>query len=97
MLPILYISMDFMSFENMSREDIVSKLREKGYNISKKYTPRKLRSKIDNKGIIKIQTPQGTVKEVFMKTPDPRKTIRRTMSKTSKGGKRKTKKYNKRK
>ena len=93
--------MDYIQFENMTREQLISKLREKG-RIMSKNTPVKMKAPKDTKGILKIQTPNGTVVDFFAKNPDPRKTVRRKISKSksskSKGGKtQKNKRRNNRK
>jgi hypothetical protein len=87
--------MDYLNFENMSREQLISKLRENA-RIMGKNTPVKMKVSKDTKGILKIQTPIGTVVDFFAKNPDPTKTVRRKISKSklskSNGGKRKTQK-----
>jgi len=91
--------MDYVPFENMTREQLISKLREKG-RIMSKNTPVKMKTIKDTKGILKIQTPNGTVVDFFSKNPDPRKTVRKKISKSksskSKGGKGKTQKNKRR-
>jgi len=83
--------------ESVDRTHFIDKIREQGNLMGKKiqWKISKKQERGPTKGINKTQTPFGTVLRTVAKTPNPRKTIRRTTSNTPKGGKRKTKKNNK--